>query len=107
PAKGRCAPRISFYVVLADAALAREVIPKSDAVRTLSCDNEVRTLNFECRNDQQSKRSPNVELRMSNLRFRAAEEVPNGRHIERAVFRDATVIATTWSVSPRRRASSC
>ena len=27
PAKGRCAERISFHVVLAGAALAREVIP--------------------------------------------------------------------------------
>src|SRR4029077_2455343 len=34
---------------------------------------------------------------MSNLR----------RHVARAVFRDATVIATSWSVSSSRRASSC
>ena len=35
----------------------------------------------------------------------AADEVPNGRHVVRAVFRDAT--ATSWSVSSSRRASSC
>ena len=48
--------------------------------RRSGCD-EVRTSNFECRNDQGS--------------------------LARAVFRDATMIATSWSASSSRRASSC